>query len=129
MQANELRVGNWVLYKGKYVQVNANTILAIANGSDHYKPIELSPEILEECGFVERKSIIGDTRVLSIDYVDYRLGNTVATVIKSGTEIEFAPDFGTIEDRSYITTVHYLHQLQNLYYSLTNTELTWNRKQ
>lgn len=86
----------------------------------------LSPEILEKCGFVKH---VEPTKMAGIDYVDYRLGNMAAIVIPSCIEIEFAPHFETIEDRGHICSIHYLHQLQNLFWTLTGTELQINLNQ
>lgn len=120
MQANELRIGNWVRHRGKYVQVNANTILAIVNGSEHYAPIELSPEILEELGFEfdsDRNSFVYKVKN---DYVEYYEA-------VSGNQLSLCCD----EHNFYLPLDHItgLHQLQNFIYFTFNTELQWNRKQ
>jgi len=116
MQANELRIGNWVLHRGKYVQVNANTILAIVNGSEHYAPIPLTPEILEECGFECASDEFGGYLINISEKEKIR-------IIKQEGNFIF-PLFGVTK-----VPTNFLHQLQNLYFSLTNTELQWNRKQ
>jgi hypothetical protein len=55
----ELRIGNYLYdtetgFKGDF-QVTAGDILDIAkNGIQTFKPIPLSPEILEKCGFTQK---------------------------------------------------------------------------
>ena len=131
MTNTELRIGNWIAYHGIPVKVSMVGLVTIDIFGPYLDPdrasltpIPLTPEILVKCGFVKTTSVIGEGS-FAIDYVDYRLGNMVATVIDAGIEIDFAPEFDTIEDRNYVAIVHHLHTLQNLFYSLTGTELNY----
>src|SRR5688500_14835691 len=60
IQANELRLGNYILYKAQH------KISRIACNFDHFQqiamgnvalffPVVLKPEVLEQCGFIENK--------------------------------------------------------------------------
>lgn len=113
IKANELRIGNWLLgCNNYYFQVDTDTFVALEHKSSNYNsdcpaPIPLTPEILEKCGFV-RKENTGSG--ITWDYGKFRL--------IQGYLPEFyldAPHYG----KAYTT----LHQLQNLYFALTQTEL------
>lgn len=124
IQANELRIGNWVTVRligieteGTPQQMNANNLVDIAEekgaflNKKCYDAIPLAPEILEKAGFtedrigrycLERLTISKDSCWwYSIDCTDYD------------------GDTGTV-----LTEITHLHQLQNLYFALTGEELT-----
>lgn len=136
IQANELRIGDWVneevLGNVRVSAVLSDTVAVLAKSMkvdrtiedkefsmnlSNINPIPLTPEILERAGFVKTEH-----KLPLLTYYDYRLGNCVASVIPSGIEIEFCGL--DIEERTYITKVNHIHQLQNLYFALTGTELT-----
>lgn len=113
----ELRVGNYVSLHGipyKVDEIFDNGVRLI-NGDNNYvpeyqyiKPVPLTPEILvEKAGFVMK---------VSKDGLSYELG-----IFK----------LFTFNDKWYVSviegysfeTCQYLHQLQNLYYCLTQNEL------
>jgi hypothetical protein len=102
INSNDLRVGNWVLYDGKPTKVHEPFIGAFK----HLKadPIELTAEVLEKAGF---------------EYSDN--GDDFDTW-KNKIEI-WEHDEGFCHSYEYGGDVNYLHQLQNLYYCLTQTEL------
>lgn len=119
IKANELRVGNWV-YNHKF---GFEIVVAIGlkgyiwfdenrNLSDHLcNPIPLTIEILEKVGF-------GRT--------DGEYGNTPYTKMRRGLDYEFtfwAGNVCFIFLGVEVPRVNYLHQLQNLIYSLTGEEL------
>lgn len=125
---NELRFGNVVLaptltFDGVTMMP---TILSYFNEYDATlaQPIQLTPEILENCGFdlivwngAVKQYFIHITKgsVLSFvfgEYIDYP--NRLDKVT-----ISTAPDVSG----SVFGPVKYLHQLQNLYFALTGTEL------
>lgn len=126
IQANELRIGNWVndIKGGGYnnpglVQVRTIGSEGInswqdmsASGCTKYEdlqPIPLTPEILEACGFInthygynhkdEDFEIDDGSNYLQYSYND--------------NEYSFGPE------------IKYLHQLQNLYFALTQKELKY----
>ncbi|HEU4901191.1 MAG TPA: hypothetical protein VFT06_00325 [Flavisolibacter sp.] len=133
IQANELRIGNWIIQDSMYAKVmaldeNEITIdsypLRYAAKPAAFDPIPLTPEILEKCGFkrlydkstypnsAETWSIKVSTdfdHYLSIDIVT---GNSELILENfEGSQTFFLPD------------IEYIHQLQNLYFALTGTEL------
>jgi hypothetical protein len=55
MNANELRIGNWVdcrkgITQVVGVQVDCIETMALSDTLEHFDPIPLTPEILEQCG-------------------------------------------------------------------------------
>jgi hypothetical protein len=109
--ANELRIGNWVSKEGELFKVTSYTFLIIERGETLIEPIPLTPEILEKCGFVKQMmwtyaiDIVGNMKLV------YYLG-------EKGWSI------GN-KNYSDFSNLNYLHQLQNLYFSLTGTELNY----
>lgn len=121
IQSNELRIGNYVKDDigriGKVVSIGSNTIrlkmefstMKIDTNHDQYgldvEPIPLTPEILENAGFVKNK--YGNR------FIKDELTNDI---VKS--------------NGFYMANVSqelkYLHQLQNLYFALTGEELIIN---
>lgn len=126
MEVNEFRIGNWIVYKYEngYHQVDEVRRQPVLDGyyysvnkklPEHIQPIPLSPEILEKCGFAKE--------VLS--YVWYRL--TVNEDFIISIRFDRENDIVYISSRSNVfclpTSIKHLHQLQNLYFALTQTEL------
>lgn len=115
MEASELRIGNWIgenaldLNTNEYfvmpIKVNGNIIKVIefCNGKHVFSPIPLSPELLEKCGF---ENTIGNS---------YEIDKVRIWFDDSGVYFFF--------DRSIRIIISSLHQLQNLYFALTNEEL------
>jgi hypothetical protein len=115
MKANELRIGNWLNHDGIFRQVSSlhsDNTLRFKDGNSsigcfkatlsNIKPIPLTEEILLKCGY-------------EINFLDfnhfYKLHN-----------LYLDSNFQPID--TFITyEIKYLHQLQNLYFALTNQEL------
>lgn len=144
MKANELRIGNWVECRNKFIRVKSiydqgiNLELesgyygGVVENYDGYfenewfggaviNPIPLIPEILEKCGFVKSKSDKDDNE----DHYVY--GNQVA----NNFSLYFDTDHWEIAQEWNDSRVYFyfwnhikrLHQLQNLYFALTGEEL------
>jgi hypothetical protein len=111
MEANELRVGNYVnaefgLSNLQTHKLLAQDILDISKGIVKIYPIPLTEEILLKCGFK-----------LAIDEQVYVLHDTIElTQNDYGNSFYFIGNF-------IKSDIKYLHQLQNLYYALTDNEL------
>lgn len=117
IKPNELRIGNIVLVQGKPVKITGIIHDNIYFGSEFYvrvrlhqsEPIPLTPEILEKCGF-------------KLDVEVYEQAGFYPCIIKNKMNEGWRMDFG-----EYVTNeLNYLHQLQNLYFALTGTELEIN---
>ena len=128
IQANELRIGNWVQHDGyllslcgmdkKYAYVESN------NTKDPYQhrkyfetiePIPLTEEILLKCGF-ENDDFCPEYNHYGIKY-DEVANYWFNIQRKIGTEIFF------FETNHSLTQVQTVNQLQNLYFALTGEEL------
>lgn len=131
IQANELRMGiliekDNVMYKFLSLEQNhASTsqyrmyFVETLDGklgkyySSHFKPIPLTPEILEKCGF----EITGQTEHPNNIWTKY--GE------ESKFELEQIIHFFLYDNKCFGTQVNYLHQLQNLYFALAGEELIY----
>jgi hypothetical protein len=114
IEANELRLRNWVLYKGHFLQVDSlleytiNIEIDVTIGINYadLQPIPLTPELLLDIGFEEKHG-------------DYQFGDFK---IYSGHH-EFWFWYKTITNTTKEVELKFLHQLQNLYFNLKGEEL------
>jgi hypothetical protein len=110
MKAEELRIGNCV-YNGFNEVIKISSIISQNNTSGYLletlKPIPLTKEILLKCGAEKYEFDNGQPN-------QYRVGSRLF-VIRNGAIYDYGSD----------TKLNYLHELQNLYYSLTKTELNY----
>jgi len=126
IDAKELRIGNVTSRgivneiftfvddekAGRAFQTEAGCIFFL----DYTDPILLTAEILEKCGF-ENNSITCSIAINNKSYIYFDLkSKEVGIAIKSDETGE-----GWI-----IIKVSFVHQIQNLYFCLTGTELTVN---
>ena len=129
--ANELRIGDKVLYDDNIDEVYAihfwdsqmqpyRLLLQNQRGKmgvalSEIQPIPLTPEILEKCGFEKINSTYKEAE--TYDYylrpLYFDMANMSVKINSVYQDIKF-PEF--------------LHQLQNLYFALTEEELTINLK-
>ncbi len=122
MKANELRIGNSVARKSNKSRCIVTTYLIddIERGRHDYKPIPLTKEWLERFGFGEidfsRNAIeIGDPiEQLFLCLDDDEEGNCFTTV-SLWSDLDYSAVF--------LNPLNYVHELQNLYFALTGTEL------
>jgi hypothetical protein len=113
MTSNELRIGNYYDHNGEIKQVTPSVIDEVfATKRSWYKPIPLTEEILLKCGFIRHHNDYYNTRIYIKNVID---------------NIEFEWGCFPIELGSGLIVTNiklkYLHQLQNLYFALTNEEL------
>lgn len=154
VKANELRVGNWLWYKSDMYSDRENKVkenwfqvayIGETIGLDigfectqrfekkplwspkikELKPIPLTPEILQQYGFVKSDTWWGD----GIDYYHYPIPNlpdiSKSVDIRFGNEaVEGILDAVFVGQQDF-KHVRSLHQLQNLYFALTNEELNF----
>jgi hypothetical protein len=100
IQVSELRIGNW-FYIGEMIgQCNADSF----KDTSIFDPIPLTPEILEKCGFV-------------FERINFYWKDPMSIVSLGG-------GFLYLANQRHVN-IFYLHQLQNLYFALTNSELTF----
>ena len=117
MKATELRIGNYIDYTTEREIVTMQTtyeyIRLIHNGNKNFKPIPLTEEWLLKFGFVKEFNADENSDSFYLKdcddsfYIDYDNSWYIG-----------ATSYG------YLKGIHYVHQLQNLYFALTNEELT-----
>jgi len=124
LQANELRIGNLLMYGNRMAVVSAifkshfrcESLEQIDFGNSlqsNFQPIPLTPEILEKCGF---------------DNDDNDFLNTIDE--RSSLHINLEKQRTLIESYDGIiklNNIKHLHQLQNLYFALTGEELEYKQ--
>lgn len=125
MKATELRIGNYIDYTTEREIVTMQTtyeyIRLIHNGNKNFKPIPLTEEWLLKFGFEKRGDfgefyfIFNNGLILNIEDVETEF-IVWATVGEIDEEID--------EIGKPLSYINYVHQLQNLYFALTNEELS-----
>ncbi|MEW7221982.1 hypothetical protein [Elizabethkingia anophelis] len=115
MEAKELRIGNYVNHNGfAPITIDAVDIIHCKQHPEAYRPIELTEEWLIKLGFVSNNvayKIDNDKFVFELYFYDAWNLNYV--------EKEKFGD-GSVELSGYWK----IHELQNLFYTLTGEELT-----
>ena len=142
IQANELRIGNWVFMTGGYIQITSVDSTGInrtedCNGDKSYYTtfpgpvgIPLTPEILEKAGFKkyqwqEAYYIQTYFGCLYIHFYNGRIITRFMSISKdSRGDKSFSLPF--IGNKKSSENYIYLHHIQNLLYELTQTELNIN---
>ena len=144
MDAKELRIGNKIYYDNCIVTIIAlaeypslSYISAHSESNDLYEidccefePIPLSPEILEKAGFEKYDwqdayftiTIFGH---LYIYFYKERIITRFANVSKDEVGHKMV-SLGFVGKQTSSDNIIYLHQLQNLIYSITGEELNIN---
>ena len=137
MKANELRSGSVISINGENVIVDhikchedsvtiKNGFAIVFNdgdletdGNDNIKPIVLTPEILEKCGFeyVTDWTVRDKRKHDCVTFLDLGYMYLASGMMGGGVTL-FQND-----RRSTGTNIDYLHQLQNLYFCLVGKEL------
>lgn len=111
MKINEIRIGNW--YNPEHLmQIEASDYMNIKVNDLAYPSIPLSEEWLEKLGF----ELTNGYYMNSID--SFRAQIRVKRKVN-----EFQIWIVRNNSRVWINTINYVHELQNLYYSITLTEL------
>lgn len=145
MKANELRIGNCVLYENEYREIghimNDGRLGIVLKGcsrviqrayvyDEELRPIPLTEEILLKAGFVKLPhKNIGDSMIKKLGRGKHlSISNRctpneiIALVDDPSDDIMEMPNVHIIKNYDYDGYTH-LHQLQNLYFVLTGEEL------
>lgn len=113
MKIEELRVGNWVYYEGDILcEICLDTFIELYSREielNQLTPIPLTEEILLKCGF---------SFPLGTDNGNYCQLGDLGFNLYNGKVLRFNYRFGNTK-----AEIKHLHQLQNLYFALTGTEL------
>ena len=107
MKANELRIGNWVT---NFFGNNVQLLLVDDEHATNFNPIPLTEEWLVKFGYMKlhsnryaHKDIPSMVRIVSFRDED---------------------SFDVMDDEHCITSVDYVHELQNVIHAIYKTELT-----
>lgn len=124
LKASELRIGNYVK-NNSYSKLEFNEVMGVSKyfveGSfgtteiEDISPIPLTPEWLERFGF--EKSYHGITSK-RIEFTKNKI------ILQSLWHEEGTPNVRWNINHLNCNGFSYVHQLQNIYFALTNTELT-----
>lgn len=123
MKATELRIGNWVKRDSQpdgFV-IDARSIELCEMRPQEYEPIPLTAEWLERFGF---EDVYSNKNLYSLSIISGGFAQIVSVGNTSG-EISVALNIGSNDFSDFEASInlHHIHQLQNLYYSLTGKEL------
>lgn len=114
MEANELRIGNFVYTRNSYSEIGNSR--EIGNYYE-FEPIKLTDEIKEKCNLKDCDN----------SYYKYLKLSENKYLIISRKNIVYLSDCNGLYDMYVeINELEFLHQLQNLYYALTGQELEIN---
>jgi len=111
MKAQELKIGNYYDHNGEIRKVTPSTIEEVWNSERNWcKPIPLTEEWLLNFGF---------KKVVNNWYNIHAKDNTFNVYLfeNSGYRVEIVSQS--------IGVFNHVHELQNLYFALTKTELQW----
>jgi hypothetical protein len=127
--ANELRIGNWVILNdndfkdsGAYC-IDSIDISVAKEEPKRFSPIPITHDILEKAGF----AILENAG--NWNNPEYTIYSSKVSYFKIGLlDGDFKYYVSTGDDfySYYSPKITYLHQLENLYFALTGTELTIN---
>jgi len=120
MEAKELRIGNLLDFGGGASPINGGGIMLLSEGRLNVvpKPIPLTEEWLVKFGFDNRLlKKIGDTDL-------YLQADCKESLKEYGLYLSTDIGNGSCNDpNTFIGGYFYVHQLQNLYFALTQKEL------
>jgi len=117
MKANELRIGNYYNQFGYTHQATGSTISELEKAPESQlwcKPIPLDESWLIRAGFIYHNPS---------DFYSKNWGRNGAEIVKK------YPDGWMFElGKGYLRHFEYVHQLQNLFFALTGTELQFSEQ-
>lgn len=118
MKASELRINNWIKDGNDFEQVTIYHLDCLSIGRCEFDPIPLTEEWLLKFNEVRK---FGGTIYLPLMNLKAEIhfeiyGNNIISTIKS--------DFAEF----ILDPIKHVHQLQNLYFALTNEELTYEQQ-
>jgi hypothetical protein len=108
MKNTEIRIGNYVYRNDILVTVDEQTFWDMKNNPEQYKPVPLTEDWREKFGF-EKTKFESSIKTLKYEWTSIYFNNGYVEISVSG--------------HSCPVSIQHVHQLQNLYFSLTNQEL------
>ena len=115
IQPQSLRIGNYIEYNGEIIKLDGSLFCCyIQNELEFpFNPIPLTEEILLKLGFKQNEQF-------KTNFKFYFKDNEIEINIYNGNNNSW------LNDR-YVINLKYVHQLQNLYFSLCGEELTFKK--
>lgn len=126
MEANELRIGNWVVYghtTKHYRKIGWEDIRDCFVTTDLYNPISLTPTILEIAGFEKKDDYNGDPYWLILSNPEYPYIALNISFCRDNIYFERGYHNEVGADSLFLPMPASLHHLQNLFFALTGQEL------
>ena len=133
MKANELRIGNWIKYEDKLVQVvQVSSMMILCQRDENqflvncapkvFQPIELTGDILIKAGYFKKgyhEIYFMTPCVYCYDYYIscQNIKDNKYSFVASGYKN------GELKRQIRLDNIQYLHELQNIFFSFTNQEL------
>lgn len=111
IEANELMQGNIVLINGSPSTLTALDIYDVDCEKLIIQPLELSPSLLEKCGFVKDKKLNGYYVIYNRKGEFNGIGHIVVSDEKN---VGWVLSVATADQIVCLNKIEYLHQLQNL---------------
>ena len=125
MKATELRLGNWVINPFKAIipieEIHKSSLVCknTAYSFTHCKTIQLTEEILLKCGGYKQNYGLEINDTTQLDFVI--TNDAVYPFITQNGEFS-----GQLPSQVNLERIQHLHELQNLFFALTGTELEIN---
>lgn len=132
INVSELRLGNYILHKlnGKISMLAcsfAHFELLGKGDAPSFFPVVLKPELLQKCGFTENKNypLLPQARefILTLPVIGNHKNEVYGYVKNNGECFVRATVNGAVASNNFF----HLHQLQNLFFTLTDKELEIKR--
>lgn len=121
MLANELRIGNLIQHHGPLcnhiIKVDIEILSKIIREpeSDFFKPIKITEEFLLKLGFYRFENCLIKGIKESDVYFQYEIeSNTVCVLSSDGCDVSLVRQ-----------VINYIHEIQNLYYAISKTEIEY----
>ncbi len=120
MKASELRIGNYYNQFGNAEKVSWSTLKTLEESTTEQlwcKPIPLTEEWLLKFGFEKKLNCSNMIYYILAGkcLLEYNLTHNIADIVKK-------------VHLDLFIEIEYVHQLQNLYFALTNEELTYEQQ-
>jgi hypothetical protein len=111
MKAEELRIGNYLLHDGYFIKsYSVDGFINVIKNIDNYEPIPLTEEWLLKFG-------LNSSDYITLDKEECILIDIHQNTVWIGNKKAFQYAVGVY--------IKHVHQLQNLYYALTQKELKY----
>lgn len=113
MKASETRLNNLIFKNGIITEITPDIMLELLRYSTPFEPMPLTEEILLRFGFIKESKF------------SYSFKNFLVEFMFQDITLSFRIKISEKES-VFLTDLHYVHELQNLYFALTKEELTLN---